>query len=279
MKKISLFIIINLILILNSYAQINRKIVPVLEPKFILSDFVIFLKYQENHIDYSNHIKAYDENSKPISIELFFQLLEKGDFLPLRIKTLDNEKVYQLYRLPNNTNKSIKSTIIYYSKVEHQYYKMIGKPFPEFDFQNLEGNSINNKKVKSKIIVYKTWFIHCLPCIQEIPDLNKIVANYKNRKDIIFLALALDKKADLVKFSKKNNFNYEIIPNQNNLIEEKLKLNSYPTHIIVNQFGNIVLVTNSAEKMEKRLSQITGYKKFENKLNIPQIKTNGLQLN
>lgn len=129
---------------------------------------------------------------------------------------------------------------------------MIGKSFPEFSFKDLKGQQFTNKTLTDKIIVFKTWFIRCSTCIKEMPQLNQLVDHYKSSKDIVFISLALDKKSDLEKFMNKTNFKYHVIPNEKSLIEDRLKLIAYPTHILVKQ-GKIVLVTNDVDKMEEIL--------------------------
>lgn len=88
-----------------------------------------------------------------------------------------------------------------------------------------------------------------------MPQLNQLVDHYKSSKDIVFISLALDKKSDLEKFMNKTNFKYHVIPNQKSLIEDRLKLIAYPTHILVKQ-GKIVLVTNNVDKMEEILYDV-----------------------
>jgi thiol-disulfide isomerase/thioredoxin len=60
-----------------------------------------------------------------------------------------------------------------------------GKPFPVFSFKDLDDNLITNENLKGKIVVVKCWFIHCVACIAEFPEVNKMAMKYKDRKDIV----------------------------------------------------------------------------------------------
>ena len=66
---------------------------------------------------------------------------------------------------------------------------------------------------------------------------------------MIFLSLACDTKAELVNFLKEKYFEYQIVPNQREFIDKNLKLQLYPTHIIVDKNGTILKVVNKASEM------------------------------
>ena len=43
----------------------------------------------------------------------------------------------------------------------------------DFNFKDVNGNKLNKKDLKGKVIVINFWFTTCQPCIQEIPLLNE----------------------------------------------------------------------------------------------------------
>lgn len=95
----------------------------------------------------------------------------------------------------------------------------------------------------------KTWFIACKPCLEEFPELNELVETYKNNDDIVFISLALDKQEELEKFLLKKPFKYKVIANQKVFIQDELKTNKFPTHIIVDTDGNYLRIPNDADKL------------------------------
>ncbi len=117
-------------------------------------------------------------------------------------------------------------------------YPLLGKQFSEFKFLTLKGKSISSKKLKDKVVVINAWFLACKPCILEIPDLNNIVNDYKN-KDVEFLAITFDKKKDVRKFLRKTDFNYRHITDQINFMQEN-EIFSYPTHLVIDKSGKLV---------------------------------------
>ncbi len=84
-------------------------------------------------------------------------------------------------------------------------------PAPDFNVSSIDSVTFDSAKLKGKVVVLNLWFINCPNCIAEIKLLNKVVDEYQN-KDVIFIGMATNKKADLEKFLKKNPFKYNIVP-------------------------------------------------------------------
>ena len=145
---------------------------------------------------------------------------------------------YRLYSL-DTSNKDIQNYIIQLAGDRLFYYNMEGKELPNYQFEDIVGHKYNNLNTKGKTIVLRCWFIHCTACIKEFPELNKLVDNYKNRKDILFVSLAYDNKQDLKRFLKIHKFNYEVVPNQQTYMTDRLMIPSFPTHIIIGKDGKI----------------------------------------
>lgn len=111
---------------------------------------------------------------------------------------------------------------------------------------NFKAKDINGKEVElasftgKKVVVLNFWFIQCKPCVAEMPELNKLVDEYKDNKNVEFISICLDKKEDIEKFFQKIQFKYRCIP-EANTIAGKYGVMGFPTHIVVDKKGNIVL--------------------------------------
>ena len=66
----------------------------------------------------------------------------------------------------------------------------------------------------TKLYVINFWFIHCKPCVQEIPDLNKLAKAFKDQP-VAFVALTFDTNDDVAAFLKTTPFNFTHIVNKN----------------------------------------------------------------
>jgi thiol-disulfide isomerase/thioredoxin len=118
-----------------------------------------------------------------------------------------------------------------------------GKTVSLFNTSDMDGNKIDLKDVKDKIIVINFWFVNCGPCRREIPELNKLVDSFKTNEKILFIGVALDSKNDLENFLKQFPFNYAIVDN-GRWIADKYGIRFYPTHVIIDTEGKVYFHTS-----------------------------------
>lgn len=78
-----------------------------------------------------------------------------------------------------------------------------GQNVPKFWIRNLEGKRFESKKEKSAIVV-SFFFVHCPPCIIEIPLLYKFMStNYPNVPLLFIDPIKEDSKKDIQKYSER----------------------------------------------------------------------------
>jgi thiol-disulfide isomerase/thioredoxin len=133
-----------------------------------------------------------------------------------------------------------------------------GEKFKGDKFTDINGNKYDLKTLSNKIYVINFWFINCPPCRQEMPELNKVVEKYKENKDVVFIAIALDSKYDINKFLKTSPFNYNIVEN-GKYYSDKYSVDGFPTHVIVGKdglikFSTIGLAANTVYWVEKTIA-------------------------
>jgi len=114
---------------------------------------------------------------------------------------------------------------------------LIGTPAKIFETVDIEGNKVNLEDLKGTVVAINFWFIGCKPCITEMPELNEIVSHFEG-ENVKFLAIATDKKDELLAFEKKRDFDYMVIPDGRDLAK-LYEISGYPTHCIIDQQGNI----------------------------------------
>lgn len=236
-----------------AYSQ--QKFTPAIQPQIILKNTDVFLTYIAGYKPKQDFI-AYNSSLKPINKLQFLQKLKTGEYIPLRLHSNDLKMHYSLYKINPISNKDISEVMSAYALYWLNDYLKVGKKFPAFNLADINGNKYNATNTKGKTLVVKCWFIGCLRCEEEMPELNQLKARYKNRKDIIFISLALDSKTKLQAFLKRKRFDFPIVPNQRNFMESALKVNAYPTHFIVNKNGIIANVVDDPEDIEWTLQHI-----------------------
>ena len=89
--------------------------------------------------------------------------------------------------------------IVFLSPIESTF----GQTPPKFWIRSLEGKRFNSKKETSPYVI-SFFFVHCVPCIKEIPELYKFMStNYPNVPLLFIDPIKDDSKKDIQRFSEK----------------------------------------------------------------------------
>lgn len=126
---------------------------------------------------------------------------------------------------------------------------VLNKPAPNIEFTTISGMEVEFKKLRGKIIVLNFWFTACPPCLAEIPALNRLVKEYKN-KDVVFFGITYDSYKTLSsKFFPKYKFDFNIVSDVKSITD--MFSAGYPTTYIIDKKGIIRFVwTGAAEESE-----------------------------
>ncbi|MBL7559031.1 TlpA family protein disulfide reductase [Olleya sp. YSTF-M6] len=188
-----------------------------------------------------------DEEVKTTEIIITPDILlfnETGKILPMsQVQLMTNSNYKPLFYV--DQNERLKS--ILFIRLEGVNKTIQKNPEAEFtkgekalDFitTDLNGNTFKLSDLKGQVVVLNFWFTKCGPCISEMPELNNLTENFKNKK-VKFLAITFNSKEIVKQFLKDTAFDYTITPNANDVIT-MYGVQSYPTSIVIDKNGNIV---------------------------------------
>lgn len=233
---------------------------PNIEPEQIIEEkpfvaFTPFWTYYSTKIMLNEDFIGYDKNRSRISKAKFLKQLSTGIYQPILINPTDSIR-YQLKRSPPAADTGIALYMEKFANDQLTFYSMEGKPIPKFDFTTIDDKHYTSNNTKGKIMLFKCWFLSCSPCVKEIPDLNELVETYKNRNDFVFISLAIDEKAPIKEFLKKTKFDYQTVAQQEPYMVNKLHVQGYPTHFLVDKQGLVVKVSNDVREMKMFLERL-----------------------
>lgn len=126
------------------------------------------------------------------------------------------------------------STNYIYPTIVEEYQLKVEKTFPIIHVKTAEGVWTNENS--DKIIIINWWATSCLPCIEEMPGLNKLVEKYNN-ESIEFLSIIWDSE-NLTKFLIEHDFNY--LHGFSSEYLTSLLGETFPRNIIINRDGKIL---------------------------------------
>ena len=237
-------------------AQRALKGTPVVEPQKFLKDIMSLLVYKKDHLRFAEEFMGYDQNGRPIGRGPFLKLLATGSYVPIALTSQSGKRTYQLDLLPPGADRDLRTVIRQWGQTYYDQFSREGQVLPAMDFVDLEGRRYTPESTRGKIVVLKCWFISCLPCVQEMPELNRLVERYRNRKDILFVSLAIDPKDKLVAFLRKTKFRYAVVPGKGPYMSKQLRISAYPTHLVINGDGKIARMVNDADELVVALSEV-----------------------
>lgn len=125
-----------------------------------------------------------------------------------------------------------------------------GKQLPELEFQTIEGNTIETSKLEGKVVVLNVWATWCGTCVREMPQLNHLVADFKDRQDVVFIAFSDEDQTLVESFLDHIAFNYQHVVNAKH-ITDKLQsrmVKTFPQNLVVGKDGLIVFDESDASK-------------------------------
>ena len=112
--------------------------------------------------------------------------------------------------------------------------------FPEFNAKTVEGDEIGSDVFKdSKLTVVNVWGSWCGPCVQEIPELQKLSENMKD-KNVKVIGMAQDAGSDFQAVKEildKNKVTYQNIIPSGTTEEFVMSLQAFPTTFFVDSEG------------------------------------------
>jgi peroxiredoxin len=83
-------------------------------------------------------------------------------------------------------------------------------PTPDFSLSTPEGKKLSLKDFRGKVVLLNFWASWCVPCREEMPGMEKLYQEYK-QKNFVVLAIAVkDRKQDAIDFVKELKLTYPI---------------------------------------------------------------------
>ncbi len=134
------------------------------------------------------------------------------------------------------------------------YNSYLGKEFPLTNLKTLDNTEISLNDLKGKPTLINFWFTSCKPCIEEMPILNSIKEQFKDK--VNFIAITFEPNEKVIAFLNKHRFNFKQITNARKFTDS-LQMKSFPVNIfldkngvIQNINGGIPYILNDADEMK-----------------------------
>jgi thiol-disulfide isomerase/thioredoxin len=117
---------------------------------------------------------------------------------------------------------------------------VLGKPVPAFKSTALDGTAIDLAGLRGKVTLLDFWATWCGPCKREIPLLEKLHQEFREKGLVVVGLNVGEEKATVEKFLKGVTLTYPVV-----LVGDKaglvtsLSIQGFPTVVLLDREGNI----------------------------------------
>lgn len=152
-------------------------------------------------------------------------------------------------------------------------YRMLNQPISNFSLKTIDGHKLDSASLKGKITFLNFWYYGCMPCMAEMPAINKLHDYFKNDDEVQLYSMFKDS----VKIIATDSLLFET-PKRLSTIKERyfyvnstltqvpnvepylshFGVSSFPTNMIIDQDGIIrfILVGAYTERDNSHLTDV-----------------------
>ncbi|MBX3084430.1 MAG: TlpA family protein disulfide reductase [Anaerolineae bacterium] len=121
-------------------------------------------------------------------------------------------------------------------------YTLINNPAPDFTLNTLDGKTISLSDLRGKWVFLNFWATWCPPCVEEMPELQKLHDGGYDTDPSQIVVLAVDKaedKAQIEKFMTANNLSLPVAMDSDNVVSGKYVVVNLPITYIIDPQGMV----------------------------------------
>ncbi len=133
----------------------------------------------------------------------------------------------------------------------------VGDKIVDFEFPNSNGQPVDTKDFRGKVVLIDFWYTGCAGCYESFPKLLTVYNQFKN-KNFEIIAVALQERADLWKRDiarfQLSWINLKAKPMGENPSLKFYELYYAPTNFLIDESGKILATNISAEDLNQKLA-------------------------
>ncbi len=128
--------------------------------------------------------------------------------------------------------------------------------YPMADF-NLKVSDLNGKPIimedyRGKVIFLNFWATWCMPCVAELPSIDKLYNEFKD-DNIVFLLISNEKSEKVKSYKTRKGYDVPfVIQDSTSKIPRMYYSRSIPTTFLINKEGKVVKASSGAEDWDDK---------------------------
>ena len=143
----------------------------------------------------------------------------------------------------------------------------------DFTVKDADDNDVNLADYQGKKVYINFWATWCGPCIREIPELEEVYQEYKDKDDFVFLSITSPNDAKfantnpadesqkvILSKAKELGITYPVLFDTKDQAATKFALSAVPTHIFINSDGTLKQTFAGQIQKEQLIELLNGMK-------------------
>lgn len=137
---------------------------------------------------------------------------------------------------------------------------LLNKRAPLFAGITPEEKEIQLANLKGRVVVINFWYTTCIPCVKEMPVLNKLTTKF-NKQEVSFIGINWNTIEETKEFLKKHEFKFQLLANRTDIIDQYLRgATAFPTTFLIDKKGIIREIFSGSSgiaNVEAKIEQLT----------------------
>lgn len=119
---------------------------------------------------------------------------------------------------------------------------------PPFRLPSLTGEQVDLASLRGKVVLVNFWASWCPPCREELPELERISREYRD-KGVEIVGINIDQeKENALRFVKRFSLTYTILFDENFKVVEEYRAKAMPTSYLIDRDGRVSQVFHGYSK-------------------------------
>ncbi|MBO0725456.1 MAG: redoxin domain-containing protein [Blastocatellia bacterium] len=123
----------------------------------------------------------------------------------------------------------------------------IGQEAPDFTLTDLNGKPVSLQSLRGKAVLLNFWATWCGPCVAEMPQLEKLHREYKN-KGLIILGIDDEEAAVAQAYLKRQGYTFNTLVDAGKRVMRLYRINAIPQSFFITKDGKIVAYDRGSQR-------------------------------
>lgn len=111
---------------------------------------------------------------------------------------------------------------------------------PDFTLEDLSGRPLSLKKLRGEVVFLNFWATWCVPCRQEMPTMEKLYQEFKERGLVVVAVNYRETKEEIQKFVDELGLTFPVLVDRDGRVSETYGVWSIPLSYFIDRKGDFI---------------------------------------